>query len=186
MQSLRATVPQIPLNHGLEHARQGQLDFSRVLFLDIDGVLHPEMPTAMAQFCYLRNFRRTLQRVDPDARVPVVISSDWKLYRPLMDLTMRFSPEIAQQLVGVTPDHFGFPDGNRESEIEAWMAQHASHGDWLAIDDRPQWFQPVCAKLFLVAGVQAGGPGGLDTDLCQILETRLRSFLAPPAGDTPG
>jgi len=183
MQSLRATVPQIPLDQGLVEARQGRLNFSRVLFLDIDGVLHPELPTAKPQFCYLRNFHQTLRRVDPLANMPVVISSDWKLHHPLMDLKMRFPPDLAQQIVGVTPDHFGFPHGNRESEINTWMNQHAATGDWLAIDDRPRWFQAGCMNLFVVAGVKEGGSGGLDSAVCQVLQTRLSTFLGPSTGD---
>lgn len=186
MQSLRASYPQIALDQGLVDARHGQLDFSRVLFLDIDGVLHPESPTTLPLFCFLRNFHRTMRRVDPDARMPVVISSDWKLHHALIDLKMRFAPDLAQQIVGVTPDHFGLPDGNRESEITTWMAQHASQGDWLAIDDRARWFQPGCKNLFLVPGLQEGGPGGLDAALCQVLEGRLQQFLGTaPGASTP-
>ena len=182
MTSLRATVPQVPLDLAWLDARPDTLDFSRVLFLDIDGVLHPEMPTELPRFCYLANLADCLRRVDPDARVPVVISSDWKLYYPLSDLRTQLSPDIARQVVGVTPDHFGWPDRNRQSEIADWMAQHAPDGAWLAIDDRAHWFDTGCRQLFHVAGVRDGGPGGLDAASCRQLEGRLREFLAAEGG----
>ena len=51
--SWRASVPQITLDRALVQDRAGGLDFSRVLFLDIDGVLHPEMPTDQPPFACL-------------------------------------------------------------------------------------------------------------------------------------
>jgi hypothetical protein len=89
------------------------------------------------------------------------------------------APDIARQVVGVTPDHFGWPDRNRQSEIADWMARHAPDGAWLAIDDRAAWFEAGCSALFLVAPIRQGGPGCLDAVTCAQLALRLQQFLQP-------
>ncbi|MFO1192372.1 MAG: HAD domain-containing protein [Rhodoferax sp.] len=178
--SWRASVPQITLDRALVQDRAGGLDFSRVLFLDIDGVLHPEMPTDQPPFACLEPFRACLRRVDPLAALPIVISSDWKLHHGLEELRTRLQDDIARQVVGVTPDWFGRPDGTRQKEITAWMAMHASPGaQWLAIDDRAAWFEAGCSALFLVAPIRQGGPGCLDAVTCAQLALRLQQFLQP-------
>ena len=61
------------------------------LFLDIDGVLHPEGVGPELELCHLRNME-TLLREFP--QVLVVVSSAWRLESSFEELRQRFSPDM--------------------------------------------------------------------------------------------
>ena len=65
--------------------------------------------------------------------------------------------------VGVTPDMWDqalAPAYVRERECLAWLAANRPAGTrWLAIDDRPAFFQPNCPNLFLTDTLQGFLPG---------------------------
>ena len=118
-----------------------------ILFLDFDGVLHPEYDgqatPADVVFCHLSRFEAVM-RDHPE--VEIVISSTWREQFPLDDLRARFSPDIAARIVGATPitpriDGKYLP-ARREGEILDWL-RHAErdHEPWLALDDAAWQFQ---------------------------------------------
>ena len=97
-----------------------------ILFLDFDGVLHPEYDRQAAPadvaFCHLPRFEAVM-RDHPE--VEIVISSTWREQFPLDDLRARFSPDIAARIVGATPitpriDGKYLP-ARREGEILDWL-----------------------------------------------------------------
>ena len=113
-----------------------------ILFLDFDGVLHPEYdgeatPADIAAFCHLPRFEAVM-RDHPD--VEIVISSTWREYLPLDALRARFSADIAARIIGATPvtpriDGKYMP-ARREGEILDWLsAAGRAHEPWLALDD---------------------------------------------------
>lgn len=129
------------------------LRFDRVLFLDFDGVLHPQHESRVSPFGYMDNFCGVMREVDPHGLVPIVISSSWRVLYPVEQLRAHFPNDIAARVVGITP--FLLPDnpdlnGSREREITAWMAEHAPGGQWLAVDDEAMYFSTGCPQLFLV------------------------------------
>lgn len=169
------------------------LDFGRVLFLDFDGVLHPQSFSPHDQFCYLDNFCGVMRIVDPRHRVPIVISSTWRHHYSLQHMRELFPPDVAQQVVGVTPylstenptdiadwtflGEDPFKVRHRQREVLMWLHNHAPHAQWLAIDDRPGYFEDDCQNLFTVPGLDGTTGGGLDPGVALDLMDCLRQFL---------
>jgi hypothetical protein len=169
------------------------LDFSRVMFLDFDGVLHPESSRDGGQFCYVPNFCDALRAVDTAHRVPIVISSLWRHSHTLVQMRSHFPDDIAPQIVGVTPY---MPDDevrrtsdwsvyggeqsrvcHRQREVVMWMNAHAPDGDWLAIDDRAAYFHKDSPNLFLVPKLVYQGDSGITIYQVPALVARLQTFL---------
>ena len=117
------------------------------LFLDFDGVLHPEYvgesaPPEVA-FCHLHRFQTVIADFP---LVRIVISSTWRTQFAFVNLRGRFSRETASRIVGVTPQHQLTEDkvqrvrlsglGERESEIVAWLQMNGyEQSPWIALDD---------------------------------------------------
>lgn len=127
------------------------------LFLDFDGVLHPEFCHPNQHFSCLPHLEAAVRRV-PDCEI--VIASTWRLNHPLQDMLRSFSPDIAARVVGVTPFviHLtDIPDSllayEREAECQAWLRSNdRAHLPWLALDDRSWIYRPFNRHLYLVDG----------------------------------
>ena len=148
----------------------------RTLFLDIDGVLHPEHCHESRHFCCLPVFEQVLRRT-PDW--DVVITSTWRLQVPLDDLRARFSTDVAHRFVGATAKFSqleSVPESlqafEREAECNAWLrANDRVVFPWLAIDDRSWLYRPFNRSLFLV-----DGKTGMTAASAEALVERLRSL----------
>ena len=148
-----------------------------ILFLDFDGVLHPEHCHESRHFCCLPILEDALRRV-PECQV--VITSTWRLEQPLEALRNRFARDIAVRIAGVTPtfsDLKQVPDTlvsyPREAECHAWLwSNYLPHCNWLAVDDRSWHYRPFCKSLLLV-----DGRDGLTEATAYQLVTRLHSLL---------
>lgn len=144
-----------------------------VLFIDMDGVLHPAICYEPTQLLCRRPMLEEVLRKHPD--VDVVISSTWRNERTLADLRALFSPDIASRIVGITPrwqdfqNEASFGTYVRQAEIEHWMrlASRAWEG-WLAVDDQVHLFQPFCKNL-----VRTDPDTGLTEESCALLLKRL-------------
>lgn len=147
-----------------------------ILFLDFDGVLHPEHCHESKHFCCLPILEDALRRV-PECKM--VITSTWRLENSLAALQSRFSRDIAARVEGVTPmfsELKQVPDTlvnyPREAECHAWRwANGVPHLPWLAVDDRSWNYRPFCDSLLLVDG--STGFTGLNGGQ---LVTRLREL----------
>ena len=129
---------------------------SPVLFLDFDGVMHPMPYFPDEMFCRLRLVEEVTLSF-PDLRV--VISSDWRKSRSLIQLHEVFRREVWPQVIDVNPrwdayrDLHGLTAYSRQWECEKWLVQNglAPSGPvatpWLAIDDMREWFEPDCPNL---------------------------------------
>jgi len=165
------------------------LNLDRIIFLDFDGVLHPDGCDVSMDFCYMQNFCSVIGDVDPNFQVPIVISSMWRLTVKLDEMRSYFPKEIARQIIGVTPDLYVKPissiswndtttnDGLREAEIKRWMSTYCPAGQWLAIDDRARYFSIDCQNLFLVPGFIPGEGDGITNTVSDNLKARLKVFL---------
>ncbi|WP_430962678.1 HAD domain-containing protein [Pseudomonas koreensis] len=110
-----------------------------IIFLDIDGVLHPlfprrdRPPSESEPLAYLPRFSAVL-RDFPSTKV--VISSTWRVRRTLDELRSLFPQDLQAQIIGATPS---FPDsrrpGGREAEAMSWLDSHPEHKSWIALDD---------------------------------------------------
>lgn len=147
-----------------------------VLFLDFDGVLHPEFCHASKHFCYLP-LMEDLLRQAPTCLV--VISSSWRLQAPVEKLRKYFSRDIAPRILGATPSYLDLRDVpptllgyHRQAECHAWLwANNVPHLPWLAIDDRTWLFRPFCNSLFAINGRE-----GITEEVAPRLAARLRQL----------
>ena len=127
-----------------------------VLFLDFDGVLHPEFPWRKETMVHREIFEEAIR---PFPEVDIVISSSWRHTHSLDDMRVLFSRDIAERIVHVTPPlpalrvddlPAALSSHTRQAECEAWLYLYRSfHGPWIALDDRPQLFEPDCPRLLV-------------------------------------
>lgn len=142
-----------------------------IIFLDFDGVLHPE-PCHRAELL-LRELPRleTVLRDFPQSQV--VISSTWRATRTLGELQAVFSPDVALRVVGVTPawrdlDHVVYGH-HRQAEVDAWLKANRSPWEkYVVLDDRAWLFPPFYAPLLLCDPAT-----GIDDQVEQQLRHRL-------------
>ncbi|WP_426303981.1 HAD domain-containing protein [Acidovorax facilis] len=147
-----------------------------ILFLDFDGVLHPEHCHESKHFCCLPILEDAVRHV-PECRV--VITSTWRQEKSYEALVQKFSPDIAAVIKGVTPryqDLTSVPNTlagyEREAECHAWLwANNLPACNWVAVDDRSWLYRPFCKSLFLVDG---------RTGLTQASGSQLVSRLQSP------
>ncbi|MBC3862425.1 hypothetical protein H8K32_09975 [Undibacterium jejuense] len=145
-----------------------------ILFLDFDGVLHPEPCYEEAQlFSCLPRLENVL-RDFPE--VQIVISSTWRDKRSLIELKAFFSEDIADRIIGTTPAWREIPEimdtigYQRHAEIEGWLRKSCRPWiNWLAIDDKPYLFKPFLKNL-----IKTNSPTGFDEQA----EGRLRNCLS--------
>lgn len=115
-----------------------------ILFLDFDGVLHPEPCGDEGEFCRVPLLWQILSAC-PD--VSVVFSTSWRsLHRPeeLLDFaTAGGGEDLAQRFIGSTPSIIQEPGAfvtgrvyKREAECREWLRHHGgTNQPWLALDD---------------------------------------------------
>ena len=169
------------------------------LFLDFDGVLHPEYCQPSRFFESLPLLAMVLQ---DRPWVELVVSSNWRYERVDGSMSgsstgtstefptewrlkpwevvldwLQSEPVVAQRVVGINPlmpDRSQLPDRvlayEREAQCLAWLrAWRPSRIHWLALDDRSWLFSPFCPQLF-----QTDGTRGLLAeqlgDLCDRLD----------------
>jgi len=135
---------------------------SPVLFLDFDGVTHPEPCFQDVVFCRMHLIEAVLLAFPA---VDIVISSSWRDHYPLSELQEFFCEKLRPRVVGVTPSIKNpsrdwlpghVPQFERQWEIETWMkANRPWSTPWLAIDDRAHWFMPDCPNLLLLDSLEA-------------------------------
>lgn len=117
-----------------------------IVFLDIDGVMHP-IDRRDGIFSCLDRFESAMR----DCVCDIVISSSWRTEHTIEDLRTRFSNDIAARIVGITPDHYdGFAAEiyGREKEILAWLREACrDHEPWVAVDDSEWMFSPASEHL---------------------------------------
>lgn len=150
----------------------------QVLFLDFDGVMHPEFCHESKHFVHLDTFE-TVMRAAP--HIELVISSTWRQKRTLDELRALFTADVAARIVGATPLYAQLeevPDTllgyEREAECRAWLRQHGRAAqEWLALDDRSWNFRPFTPHVFLV-----DGEVGLDADAAAKLAARIDGAVA--------
>ncbi len=147
-----------------------------ILFLDFDGVLHPEPCYDQDKlFCFLPRLEKVLLSFP---QIHVVVSSTWRDTRTLDELRSFFTLEIRQRVIGVTPhwrDHadlFDVIGYQRQTEVEAWIRNSGQPWlPWVAIDDKPYLFRPFLPNL-----IKTGSSTGFDAEA----EISLRQFLVAP------
>ena len=113
-----------------------------LLFIDFDGVLHRGTSGTFRQLPLLEAWLRS------QPHVGVVISSTWRWAHTLEELRDFFSPDVATQVIGVTPTL-----RTRELEILAWrQAAQLEALPFAVLDDEPALFSPGWPPLLAIDG----------------------------------
>lgn len=161
----------------LTHGATGRMgDSSDLLFLDIDGVLHPvggDYSFCSRFFSHLPLLEELLREFNS---VDVVISSDWRLAESIEQLQRYFSADIRQRIIGATPqiDSNLVVRHRRQLEIQAWLDGNGhSDAEWVALDDWPSNFEAGFVRLVLTDPQRA-----FDQDSFQELRLHFLRFAA--------
>jgi hypothetical protein len=135
-----------------------------ILFLDFDGVTHPDPCEADQLFLKLPLIEGVLREFKG---CKIVISSSWRVVHPLDEMRDYFAADMRSRVVGVTPEHPCARGGassplsyDRQWECERWLHEkkiwlpryRRADAPWVAIDDRDYWFRPGCGNLLLTDG----------------------------------
>jgi len=144
-----------------------------ILFLDFDGVLHPDPCFDEARL--FEQAPRLARAVEPFPEVAVVLSTSWRTLRTLAELVAPLPSSLRERVIDVTPPLSleGTPASlvpyRRQAECMQWLrASGEEHRPWLALDDRASLFAPYCRQLILCES-----PQGLTEETA----TRLTSLL---------
>lgn len=128
-----------------------------ILFLDLDGVLHPATPrrdrsdAENRQFSYLPRLEAVLREHEG---WQVVIASSWREHQPWESLIQPFAPDIVNRVVGKTPilrcKEPPYPRHPRFEEIALFLAALSEpESSWLVLDDDSRLYPPACPQLIL-------------------------------------
>lgn len=132
-----------------------------IVFLDFDGVTHPDPCEVDQLFIKLPLIEAVLRQFKA---CHIVISSSWRVVHPLDEMREYFAADMRSRVIGVTPEHRAargtktldlVPSYARQWECEAWLHDQqmlrqpvrSSGMPWIAIDDREYWFCPDCMNL---------------------------------------
>lgn len=149
-----------------------------LLFLDFDGVLHPDF--ARGKNLFSAN-PLLWQLLDECPSLVVVFSTSWRSdhhVEKLIQLVTRDGGEHhATRFIGTIPSipleagrNIAGPIHLREIAIRIWLAGNGLQGgNWIALDDDRSGFQADCPNLFLVDKMT-----GLTTDRMEALIERCR------------
>lgn len=163
---------------------------SMIVFLDFDGVLHPESVERKSELLCRLPLVESVLREFP--RAGIVISSTWRLNwrdpgAATLQMRQHFSPDIAPRVLGVTPNHLyldrkaapgGLPLYPRQWECESWLGAHRAPGTpWLALDDRAYWFRPYCENLMEFEADTAFTPEHQDELRARLQEMQRRADM---------
>ncbi len=133
-----------------------------ILFLDFDGVLHPEPASTRHYLCRLPLLDEILMDYP---KVEIVISSAWRLdwteeSKQIDGMKAHFSLALRDRVVGVTPDRrqspaaqapYGLGEYIREWECLDWLRTHRPPGTpYVILDDRAWLFRPDNPHLMIV------------------------------------
>lgn len=128
-----------------------------ILFLDFDGVLHPEtVEQENGLFCCCTQLWAVLEAVPA---VEVVFTTTWRRKRRVEELvhlvTEGGGEHLASRFIGATPEALRneFSDTYRSREVEclAWLYGNGQPWrEWVAVDDIAYWFSFPQPRLVLI------------------------------------
>uniref|UniRef100_A0A7S1TH69 FCP1 homology domain-containing protein n=1 Tax=Compsopogon caeruleus TaxID=31354 RepID=A0A7S1TH69_9RHOD len=101
----------------------------RVIFLDIDGVLHSvKSVTHFTESC-MRELRRIIQMTG----AKVVLSSNWRMNEGLLERASRKLQDYGIRIFDITPINYRLR--SRAEEICAWLETHPKVSQYVVLDD---------------------------------------------------
>lgn len=120
-----------------------------LLFLDFDGVLHPEDDIKTSFFCNMPYFLDFLQHFP---EVEIVLHTTWLLESSLAQLKKNFPEEIQYKIIdSCTPTQFD--DNGGYLDIKNFINNKYPHSTWLAINDKKHLFIDHFDKVFFCESI---------------------------------
>jgi hypothetical protein len=119
---------------------------AKYLYLDFDGVLHPNSFDKGKAFCLMPMLERALNGSD----VRIVVSSSWRHHESKAYIQSLFPASIRSLLSGFTGDPL-VGRWTRWNEISNHAAVHGVT-EWRALDDAVSEFPPHCPNLIACEG----------------------------------
>jgi len=123
-----------------------------IVFLDFDGVLHPDPCEHAARL--FENAPRLTEALSDFPQVVLVLSTAWRQGSTYSQLVVLLPEPLRERVIGVTPNFSDFAPTaalvpyRRQAECMFWMRQNRVQDKfWLALDDRPSGFTPYCENL---------------------------------------
>jgi len=148
-----------------------------ILFLDFDGVLHPEtIERGDELFCCCSHLWSVLEALPS---VEVVFATTWRnkyRFEELVALVTAGGGEyLASRFVGATPDVLRNASGdtyrNREVECLAWLCGNGqSSREWIAVDDVASGFSFPQPRLVLIDPAMGLTANDVDRVLARLRE----------------
>jgi hypothetical protein len=124
----------------------------KILFLDFDGVLHPDGVALFSRRDLLEEYLLLMPEIE------IVISSTWRETQCLDELKDYFSASVRDRITGVTPSlEDGYDCGGRQREIHAFLDSNGlndGNASWIALDDMPLFFEDGYPHLVLTDSTQ--------------------------------
>lgn len=122
---------------------------ARLLFLDFDGVLHPNNCIADAYFCKMHLLSLLFQAAGTD--LGIVVSSSWRHHHTYDELLAFFPESVSRHIVGTTGTAV-IGRHARHQEIRAFLSDYRGWSDWRALDDAVWEFPESCPELIACNG----------------------------------
>ncbi len=118
----------------------------KFLYLDFDGVLHPNAVTKGQLFSLMP----TLTPILINSEVRIVISSSWRHYESFEYSKSLFPPQVRDLVIGCTED-VKVDKWHRWYEIKQHVEKYGID-EWMALDDSAEMFPLHCENLILCDG----------------------------------
>lgn len=118
----------------------------KYLYIDFDGVLHPNNVEKGQLFCHMQALANVLTGLS----LKIIISSSWRFYEKIEYLRGFFPPSIQSLVLGTTGLSVS-GEWSRWHEIKQHAAKHEV-SCWVALDDAHTEFPPNCKELILCDG----------------------------------
>lgn len=149
-----------------------------ILFLDYDGVLHPD-PCMDARRLF-ENAPRLAQVLDRFPGIGVVLSTSWRTVKTASQMLDPLPASLRARVLGMTPRCSDFTPPlalvpyRRHAECVQWLQQHGmSDSPWWALDDRADGFQPYCENL-ITCDARSGCDDAVAAHLASVLTMAQR------------
>ena len=134
----------------------------KTLFLDFDGVLHPNLAAPHQRFSRLPLLVEAIEQ----SSVEIVISSSWRFEWSLARMKSFFPESLRPRIIGTTGTaHIG--RHARWQEINRYCTE-AAISNWRALDDARFEFPDPCEQL-----IACDGGRGLEHRQCEMLRQWL-------------
>ena len=125
---------------------------AKTIFLDFDGVLHPNLAAPHQRFSRLPLLVEAIEQ----SSVEIVISSSWRFEWSLARIKGFFPEPLRPRIIGTTGTaHIG--RHARWQEINRYCTE-AAISNWRALDDARFEFPDPCAQLIACDGGRGIGP----------------------------